>query len=133
MSEALTNLTGVWQGLYSYPAAVAPVPFTATVLESGAWVSGAVHEIAYDEYGVAEVFSTLLGKRSGASLTFTKTYDGANGWEHDVFYAGVLSADGSEVEGTWTLPGEFSGKFLMIRSQGARAANLRQVFETVRA
>jgi hypothetical protein len=133
MTEATTNLTGVWQGLYSYPAAVAPVPFTATVLESGAWVSGAVHEVAYDEYGVAEVFSTLLGKRAGARLTFTKTYDGAAGWEHDVFYAGKLSVDGSEVEGTWTLPGEFSGRFLMIRSQGARVASLRAAFETLRA
>ncbi|KSB87481.1 hypothetical protein AS593_08175 [Caulobacter vibrioides] len=131
MSDATANLTGVWQGLYSYPEASAPVAFTATVLESGAWVSGSVHEVAYDEYGVAEVFATLLGRRSGASVTFTKTYDGSGGWNHDVLYAGTVSDDGTEVEGSWSIPGVWSGKFLMIRSQGPREASLRQVFETL--
>ncbi|MFT4253336.1 MAG: hypothetical protein QM608_12700 [Caulobacter sp.] len=133
MSDANANLTGVWQGLYSYPGAHAPVAFTATVLESGSWVSGSVHEVAYDEYGVAEVFATLLGKRDGAAVTFTKTYDGSAGWSHDVFYAGTVSDDGTEIEGTWTIPGEWSGKFLMIRSQGPRAAQLRQAFEDIPA
>jgi len=44
MTEKL-NLTGVWQGLYSYPQALAPVAFTATLLDSG-WLSGSIHEIA---------------------------------------------------------------------------------------
>ncbi len=133
MSDANANLTGVWQGLYSFAVAMAPVAFTATLLENGAWVSGSVHEVAYDDTGAVEVFATLLGTREGASVSFTKTYDGSAGWNHDVVYAGTVSDDGTEIEGTWNIPGVWSGKFLMIRSQGPREAQLRQAFEDIRA
>jgi hypothetical protein len=35
-------------------------------------------------------------------------------------YVGVLSADGQEVEGTWTIRPEGSGGFLMIRQEPVR-------------
>ncbi len=74
------NLTGIWQGLYSYPRAFAPVSFTATLLESGSWLSGSIHEVAEDETGVqVEVYATLLGTRADQDIDFTKTYDGAQG------------------------------------------------------
>jgi len=126
------NLTGIWQGLYSYPGAYAPVSFTATLIESGAWVSGSIHETAQDEWGDwREVAATLLGKRGGLAVTFTKTYDGTNGWTHAVGYEGVLSDDSTEISGQWSIPGVWSGKFLMIRPEGRRVGQLREAFERV--
>ncbi len=125
------NLTGVWQGLYSYPQALAPVAFTATVLDSG-WLSGSIHEIAMGEDNVpVQVFATILGRREGWAVEFDKTYDGQKGWSHAVGYAGALNEDATEIQGRWSIPGVWSGKFLMIRPEGARAGQLRQAFETV--
>jgi len=126
------NLTGIWQGLYLYPGALAPVSFTATLIESGAWLSGSVHETAQDEWGDwCEVSATLLGKRAGLAVSFTKTYDGTNDWTHSVAYEGVLSDDATEIAGQWSIPGVWSGKFLMIRPEGRRAGHLREAFERV--
>jgi hypothetical protein len=126
------NLTGIWQGLYSYPRALAPVSFTATLLESGSWLSGSIHEVAEDEAAArVEVCATLLGTRANQDVDFTKTYDGTHGWTHAVLYSGLLSDDATEIEGTWSVPGVWAGKFLMIRPEGRRAGQLREAFERV--
>ncbi|WP_165188010.1 hypothetical protein [Caulobacter soli] len=130
MSRDANNLTGIWQGLYSYPQALAPVSFTATLLESGAWLSGSIHEIAREHDGApVEVYATLLGGRDGRGVQFTKTYDGTNGWVHAVAYDGALNDDATEIEGRWSVPGAWAGKFLMIRPEGRRAGQLREAFE----
>ncbi|MCY1648810.1 hypothetical protein OVA11_17625 [Caulobacter sp. SL161] len=131
MGEA-ANLTGIWQGLYSYPHALAPVAFTATLLDSG-WLSGSIHEIAVGEdYVPVQVFATILGRHEGGAVQFTKTYDGSKAdWSHAVHYAGALSEDATEIQGQWSIPGVWSGKFLMIRPGGPRATVLREAFETV--
>jgi hypothetical protein len=132
MTTTTNNLTGIWQGLYHYPSADAPVSFTATLIESGAWLSGSIHETAQDEWGDwREVFATLLGKRGGQAVSFTKTYDGTNGWTHAVAYEGVLSDDATEIAGQWSIPKVWSGKFLMIRPEGRRATILREAFERI--
>jgi hypothetical protein len=127
-----SNLTGIWQGLYSYPRRLKPVTFTATLIESGAWLSGSTHETAQDEWGDwLEVCATLLGKRAGRAVAFTKTYDGMNGWSHAVAYDGALSDDATEIEGRWSVSGGGSGKFLMIRPQGRRTLVLSEAFERI--
>ena len=131
MIRDANNLTGIWQGLYSYPQALAPVSFTATLLESGAWLSGSIHEVAQRHSGEStEASATLLGGREGQVVKFTKTYDGTNGWSHSVAYGGALSDDATEIEGRWATQG-WSGKFLMIRPEGRRAGQLREAFERV--
>lgn len=130
MAENL-NLTGIWQGLYSYPQALAPVAFTATLLDSGR-LSGSIHEIAIGEDELpVQVFATILGRREGFAVQFDKTYDGQKGWSHAVNYAGALNEDATEIQGRWTIPGVWAGKFLMIRPEGARAAMIHEAFETV--
>ena len=127
-----TNLTGIWQGLYSYPEAFDPVSFTATLIESGKWVSGSIHETAMDEdYIPVDVYATLMGSRVNRQVAFTKTYDGTSDWSHAVRYEGVLNDDFTELEGRWSIPGVWSGKFLMIRPEGRRAGILRAAFESV--
>src|SRR5262249_16640843 len=71
----------------------------------------------------------LLGTRQHSTVTFVKTYDGANPQYGTVAYQGTLSPDGTEIEGRWTVPGNWSGKFLMIRSAGQAEAVARKVFE----
>jgi hypothetical protein len=74
------------------------------------------------------LYATLLGSRHHRTVAFVKTYDGANPLYGTVAYEGTLSADGTEIEGRWTV-GNWSGKFLMIRSAGKAEAVARTVFE----
>jgi hypothetical protein len=74
------------------------------------------------------LFATLLGRRQGSAVGFLKTYDGSNPNYTRVVYEGMLSADGTEIEGRWIVPGS-SGKFLMIRSAGKEEAITRKVYE----
>jgi hypothetical protein len=123
------NLTGIWHGLYSYPYSRPPVSFVATLIEAGRTVSGTTHEPCDREDSRGEIlFATLLGRRHGSAVTFLKTYDGSNPNYRRVIYEGTLSADGTEIEGRWILPGS-SGKFLMIRSAGKEEAVTRKAYE----
>ena len=123
------NLTGIWHGLYSYPHGRAPVSFVATLIEAGSTVSGTTHEPC-DTGGRPNetLYATLLGRRQDSAVIFMKTYDGSNPNYGRVAYEGTLSADGTEIEGRWTVPGN-AGKFLMIRSAGKAEAVTRKAFE----
>jgi hypothetical protein len=124
------SLTGVWHGLYSYPIPRAPVSFVATLIESASAVSGTTHEPCAFGGSPSEVlYATLLGRRRDGAVAFVKTYDGANPHYRTVAYEGTLSPDGTEIEGRWTVPGNWSGKFLMIRSASKAEARARRVFE----
>lgn len=118
MADGQASLTGVWNGQYDYPFGYEPVGFMATLIEAGASFSGGVTESAPGEGGVmAELFAVIAGQRVAQQVTFTKTYDGSNGWEHVVEYDGTLSADGNEIEGEWRVPGAMQGRFMMIRPE----------------
>jgi len=124
------SLTGVWNGLYMYPLALAPGAFTATLLDFGAVLSGTIHEP--DVHGVTDaglLYAEVSGRRAGARVEFAKTYDGAGDWTHTVHYRGDLSSDGQEIEGTWTIPGDWSGRFLMIRAGREVTAERRTTFQ----
>jgi hypothetical protein len=58
-----------------------------------------------------------------------KTYDGLGGVYNMVLYQGVLSADGTEISGDWTIPGDWSGRFVMIRSGEAAVKRAQKVAE----
>jgi hypothetical protein len=126
------DLTGVWHGLYSYPAFRDPVYFVATLIQSGTHLSGATHEQERGETGAAlALFAMVEGGREGSQIGFVKQYDGAGGWEHAVLYQGMLDAGGDEIEGQWLIPGEMAGKFLMMRSPGATESVARKAFSKV--
>ncbi|MBS0280782.1 MAG: hypothetical protein JSR25_06460, partial [Proteobacteria bacterium] len=40
------NLTGIWQGLFSYPSMYRAASFTATLIETGSHLTGSTAEIA---------------------------------------------------------------------------------------
>jgi hypothetical protein len=124
------NLTGVWHGFYAYPIIRARVPFDATLIESGSWLSGSIHEIStLGPTNGQMIYSTLLGERSGSRVTFTKTYDGSAPGYRVVHYEGTLSADGTEIEGRWSIPRNWSGRFRMTRPKPNEETVEHKVFE----
>jgi hypothetical protein len=124
------SLTGIWHGIYSYPTPRAPVSFVATLSETASAVSGTTHEPCTIGASPNEIlYATLQGRRQDSAVAFVKTYDGNNPHYRTVAYEGTLSSDGTEIEGRWTVPGDWSGKFLMIRSAGKAEAVARTVFE----
>ncbi len=118
------DLSGLWQGLYSYPQGRGrnPVSFSAKLKDADGWLDGATSEVG--EVGAARgltISATLQGRRTGRSVTFLKTYDGEFRGYDAVQYAGEVRDGGDEIEGRWTVPGSWSGAFLMIRTSPAPA------------
>lgn len=126
------NLTGGWHGIYTYPHSQDPVDFAATLDEADGWLSGTVSEIgsAGPARGV-RLDAILQGRRSGRTVTLLKLYDGADRGYDTVHYAGQVNDDGTEIGGSWTIPGSWSGTFLMIRARGAKLALSRAATEQV--
>ena len=133
MSEHVSaeNLTGVWQGLYSYPYGQS-VSFVATLIDSGASFSGMIHEPSI--FGGDAIYATLAGTRQDSAVSFVKTYEKSAGPEYaaSVQYEGALNGDATEIEGRWTIRSVgLSGKFLMIRSAGKAVEVEQKVSERV--
>jgi hypothetical protein len=131
-AAAKPDLTGVWHGLYSYPAYLEPVYFVATLIGSGAGFSGTTHEAATGRTGAPlTLYAALSGSLAHPTVAFIKTYDGTGGWRHSVKYAGEIDGDATEIEGRWIISAAWSGRFLMLRSAGMSEDAVRKVFETV--
>jgi hypothetical protein len=126
------NLTGIWNGLYTYPHGQS-MPFVATLIETAGSLTGTTHEPSTLGDGPeTTAFATLTGACRDSTVTFTKRYDRATPRKRSpVLYEGVLNGDGTEIEGRWSIPRSWSGKFLMIRSMGQEAAVSREAFERV--
>src|SRR5690349_878598 len=124
------SLTGVWNGLYSYPHSLPPVGFTAVLIQSGTSVSGTTHEPGESVGANGIAYATLVGQRNGSNVRFTKAYEGGYTW-HDIEYDGRINEDATEIEGRWRVPGDWSGKFLMIRAGGKDEAVKTEKLEPV--
>lgn len=110
------DLTGIWQGLYTYGGLGHDVGFTATLLESGGAVFGTTHE--FDPVlAPTSLDASISGNRAGQRVSFTKVYEAEGDTFYPVAYEGILSGDGTEVEGRWAISGAgaLSGRFLMSR------------------
>ena len=127
------RLTGIWQGLYTYAHRPEAVSFVATLTENGSSLSGSTHEPGVgDDCPCDTLYATLLGGREDSAVAFVKTYEAAGPFFQDpIKYEGALSADGTEIEGRWTIRQLWFGKFLMIRSSGQSATVSRKAVERV--
>ena len=132
MSDGAQNLTGVWNGLYTYPGGMS-VAFVATLIEAGSHLSGSIHEPCVAAICLSDtMYATLSGSRQGNAVTFIKTYDGAGpDYQNPVAYEGRLNGDATEIEGRWIIRGLLSGTFLMIRSAGRAETVERKAEEKV--
>lgn len=119
------SLTGVWHGQFDYPAAYEPVHFTATLIEVGGMISGGTHETSNHRGTSSTRLATLNGRREGGHVRFLKVYSPASEEFQDVVYDGTLNGDKTEIAGEWSIPGEWTGKFLMIRARKQTRARSR--------
>jgi hypothetical protein len=127
------NLTGAWSGLYSYPHGGSPVSFAATLTEISGWLSGAIEEVATAGPARGQTIrATVQGRRTGSAITFLKSYDDLPPGYDTVHYAGEVNHDATEIDGRWTIPGSWSGKFLMIRPKGVETELAIDISERVR-
>jgi hypothetical protein len=126
------DLTGTWNGQYSYTQGREPVAFVATLVETGCWLVGSTEERGQVGEAVGRMISaTLQGRRTGRSVTFLKIYDGAFRGYDTVSYAGTVNEDGNEIEGRWTIHSSWFGRFLMIRSGGSAVVTGQKAVERI--
>jgi hypothetical protein len=124
------GLTGLWHGRFSYPRNLPPTGFTAVLSENGAWIGGVIEETAdTGEQAGQTICSTVQGRREGAHIRFLKTYDHPTRARDSVVYEGVLDHDATEIVGRWSIPGNWSGDFIMIRAKATPEAVARRTAE----
>lgn len=131
-TAAQNELTGVWDGLYSYTrSGELESTFTAVLFQTGGRLSGAIHETMRRRRGDIAANAEVEGVVAGSHVAFAKHYDGTGGVQHTVAYEGRLSGD--EIEGTWTIPAApgNAGRFLMIRGRKAETGAEKSVLEKI--
>jgi hypothetical protein len=115
------NLTGVWNGLYTYVSGRS-VSFVATLIDGGGGgLFGSTHEPDVLGAGAGRMLlAQLSGSRHTSAVSFVKTYeDAGDGCYRPVDYEGALNGDATEIEGRWQIKDHvLSGQFLMIRAGG---------------
>ena len=127
-----TNITGIWQGFFTYPSLFRAGQFSATLIETSGSLSGSTSELyPFAPRAGETVLAMLSGRRIGSSVTFIKSYEGPEEPNHAIEYEGTLTDDFLEIEGRWTIPGDWTGRFLMIRPGGRSVEVARKAFERV--
>ncbi len=129
MTAEAFDLSGAWTGLFNYPIELPPVSFRAKLRDAGGHVSGITTEDGASLGLSGSVSAVIEGRHQGGLLRFTKIYDALEHAAHPIQYEGEIADGGNEVSGEWTIPGIWSGTFLMVRDPGSRTA-ARQKAET---
>ena len=124
------DLSGQWSGIYNYPALFPPNSFEATVRDSNGVIAGVIVEPGdnLDVPGTTR-HAVIEGSREGSRVRFVKIYDQVD--LEAVHYDGRIDPGGDEIEGEWTIPGRWSGTFLMVRGGRGEARAERRRTEKV--
>lgn len=131
MSDPL-DVTGIWDGIFSYPRAMPPNRFTADLREEDGRIVGETREPSDSPDDEAnELHALVEGARSGSEVSFTKFYDSQRRLT-PIVYHGAIDTDGNEISGRWTSKNDWSGTFLMTRRAREAAVEAREIAETVR-
>lgn len=124
------NLSGLWHGQYTYPNARPPTPFDATLLESEGSLSGSITEKSTLRPHVGRpLYAHVRGTHSGGTVSFQKTYETDDPRYVTLDYEGRVSADFTQITGTWKTPG-WSGRFVMVRATRRATVAYRSVAES---
>ena len=129
--DAEYDLSGQWSGIFSYPSRFPSNTFEATIRDSGGLISGLITQPreVFEAPGPSRQ-AVIEGSREGSTLRFIKIYDDLD--RPTPHYHGTVQPGGDEIAGEWTIPGDWSGTFLMIRGAKASIAEERRVSEGVR-
>ena len=125
------DVSGHWTGVFNFPRLLPPGGFEATLREVGGAISGVTIEPGdpFDPPGTI-LEAVIKGGRDQNLVTFRKIYDDELRPDA-VFYQGVIQQGGDEIRGEWTIPGEWSGTFLIVRAGKEEAEVKRRVSEEV--
>lgn len=133
MSGDPLDLTGEWDGVFNYPSNLPPRGFRATLQDhAGALTEETIEENDPGVEGDRTLIALLDGRRESERVSFVKHYDTLARAHYAVHYEGQVSAEGEEITGRWTVPGVWSGTFLMVRRARNEASETRRVSEEVR-
>ncbi len=108
------DLSGDWIGNYSYPGELEPVPFLATLIEGNGHLTGETKEPGQTPEMGTIAHALLQGTRQGVQVRFMKMYDTIE--DEPILYEGTVDDAGNEIQGCWTIVGEWSGSFVMSRA-----------------
>jgi hypothetical protein len=124
------DLSGRWSGIFSYPALFPPNAFEVVIQDRGGLIAGVVTQPRepFEPPGPSRQ-AIIEGRREGGSVNFVKFYDDLD--RPTPHYHGRIQPGGDEVQGEWTIPGDWSGTFIMIRASKEAARAERQVGEKV--
>jgi hypothetical protein len=120
------DLGGDWDGIFNYPRALPPTAFTATLRDHGGVLTGETSEAGRE----GMLFALIEGRREGSGVAFVKLYDDHHA--KPIHYAGTLNTDATEIAGTWRIPGDWSGTFMMRRAGEAEEVEQRATEEVER-
>ena len=128
--EGELDLTGDWSGLYNYPSLLPPNTFEASIRDSGGIITGVIRQPGeiIEPAGITQ-HSVIEGSREGSIVRWIKVYDDLS--RATPHYHGRIQPGGDEIEGEWTIPGDWSGTFLMVRARKAKAREERKVDEEI--
>ena len=124
------DLSGQWSGIYNYPARYPPNSFEATIRDLGGLITGEISQPGefFEAPGTVQ-HAMIEGSREGSILRFVKIYDDLS--RPTPHYSGTVQPGGDEISGEWTIPGDWSGTFLMIRGSRAGEKADKRVSEKV--
>jgi hypothetical protein len=116
--------------MFRYPALYPPNTFEATLRDAGGLVSGIiVQPNEFFEPAGGLQHAVIEGSHDGSTLTFIKIYDDLG--RVTVHYRGTILTGGNEIEGMWSIPGNWSGTFFMLRAPGAEEGVSERIAEDV--
>ena len=125
------DLSGHWRGFFNHPSQFPPNPFEAELTDISGVISGLITQPGEFFYPPGTILQAVVeGSRDGGELIFIKIYDDLD--RPSPHYRGMILPGGDEVQGEWTIPGDWSGTFFMIRAGKAKAAEEWKVAEEVR-
>lgn len=136
-SSRQLDLSGYWSGEYWYDAGMGVLTqFAAHLQDHGGRLDGTTLESADFGSGMRELTAQIWGSCDGTNVEFVKRYDAGQGVHGEpIFYAGVIDADQTVIDGQWTLTEwvyRLTGGFRMTRgTRGAAAAVKREAREPV--
>ncbi len=120
------DLTGAWQGKYSYAAAIRPNSFAAYLQENDGTLTGEIIEPnTITAGGPDELIAAMIGARAAREVEFTKSYSDLE--QPSLLYTGQLNAALTRMDGKWHFPSEpwVHGSFMMVREVGPGKAAAR--------
>ena len=117
----MTDLSGAWRGIFNYPRELPATAFAALLRDADGAISGEIDELDIFSPDRRPIGALVDGCRKGDAVRFVKYYDAPEGYDV-VHYAGEVAPSGDEITGRWTIPGVWSGTFIMTREPAPAVA-----------